>query len=401
MSLHIGSSNISDIYVGNSKISDIYVGNNLVYTSNKGPDLTVPLYFEANDPTEACTVKFEVVQTMTNTWNPEAVNPDYFPSVPSPNWAYSYDRNTWTAYTLGTDISLGGTNPDRVYFKTSTEYTDTLPWRLTYTTTGKVPLDYNTLVHATISGSVKAQGNVMSLVSLGFGSRTDVQARVFESLFADCPSLTEAPMLPATTLAEGCYYNMFYNCTSLTAAPMLPAATMEGRCYSNMFSGCTSLTEAPDLPATTLAPNCYNFMFHKCTSLTEAPVLPASTLAEYCYSTMFSGCTSLTSAPELPATTLANFCYQNMFQSCASLTSVPALPATTLANFCYQNMFTGLRGNNTASAPCVYPYRIPESGTGTAGGDDSLSSMFTNIDSTGTFTPTINTTFYISVPAAN
>ena len=60
-----------------------------------------------------------------------------------------------------------------------------------------------------------------------------------------------------------------------------------------MFNGCKSLTTAPVLPATTLANSCYYNIFAYCTSLTTAPVLPATTLARYCYSYMFNGCTSL------------------------------------------------------------------------------------------------------------
>ena len=60
-----------------------------------------------------------------------------------------------------------------------------------------------------------------------------------------------------------------------------------------MFSGCTSLTQAPALPATTLAVNCYDSMFRSCTSLTQVPVLPATTLASNCYDSMFRSCTSL------------------------------------------------------------------------------------------------------------
>ena len=60
-----------------------------------------------------------------------------------------------------------------------------------------------------------------------------------------------------------------------------------------MFQGCTSLTTAPELPATTLADSCYSSMFYVCSSLTQAPALPATTLADYCYYYMFSGCTSL------------------------------------------------------------------------------------------------------------
>jgi hypothetical protein len=60
-----------------------------------------------------------------------------------------------------------------------------------------------------------------------------------------------------------------------------------------MFSGCTSLTTAPELPATTLANRCYYSMFDNCTSLTTAPELPATELAYNCYSYMFNGCSKL------------------------------------------------------------------------------------------------------------
>lgn len=63
--------------------------------------------------------------------------------------------------------------------------------------------------------------------------------------------------------------------------------------FASMFHGCTSLTQAPELPATTLAYYCYGDMFRLCTSLTEAPVLPATTLARYCYKSMFQNCTKL------------------------------------------------------------------------------------------------------------
>ena len=57
-----------------------------------------------------------------------------------------------------------------------------------------------------------------------------------------------------------------------------------------MFDGCTSLTQAPKLPATTLADNCYAYMFSGCTSLKTAPELPATTLADSCYYYMFNDC---------------------------------------------------------------------------------------------------------------
>ena len=61
-----------------------------------------------------------------------------------------------------------------------------------------------------------------------------------------------------------CYWGMFRDCTSLTTAPELPATILADDCYSGMLRDCTSLTQAPELPATTLARNCYVYMFDNC-----------------------------------------------------------------------------------------------------------------------------------------
>ena len=180
-----------------------------------------------------------------------------------------------------------------------------------------------------------------SLTSAPKLSATTLADYCYYKMFYGCTSLTSTPELPATTLADYCYQSMFFGCTSLTSAPELPATTLEYGCYYEMFDGCTSLTSAPELPATTLIYSCYDSMFKGCTSLTSAPELPATTLAYSCYDSMFNGCTSLTSAPELPATTLAYYCYRDMFRSCTKLTSTPELPATTLADYCYNGMFYG------------------------------------------------------------
>ena len=139
---------------------------------------------------------------------------------------------------------------------------------------------------------------------------------------------------------------MFYKCTSLTNAPNLPATTLADYCYSYMFYNCTGLTNITNLPATTLAGYCYSYMFANCTGLTTltSNLLPATTLAQNCYENMFSNCTSLTNVPNLPATTLARSCYYNMFESCKSLVETPGgwyLPAQkTYVYSCY-SMFYG------------------------------------------------------------
>lgn len=190
-------------------------------------------------------------------------------------------------------------------------------------------------------------GNIMSLVDeSGFASATSVSANAFWGLFSYNSKVYNHPtkrlVLPATTLAENCYYDMFNQCMKLTIAPALPATTLAAHCYDNMFYRCMNLTVAPALPAQTLAERCYYCMFQDCRRLTVAPALPATTLARGCYIGMFNNCSSLTVAPTLSATTLANSCCLEMFKACTSLTTAPAtLPATTLANSCYKGMFYG------------------------------------------------------------
>ena len=215
--------------------------------------------------------------------------------------------NTWTDYTIGTDITLN--NGDEVSFRAKAD-------RTSEQNSG----DYFSFE---MTGKIEAWHNVMSLYRTNdFATYESVMKFAFNRLFKGCTSLTKAPVLPATTLAGDCYFSMFYNCTSLTEAPALPATTLASNCYFSMFSGCASLTEAPALPATTLASSCYKDMFGNCTSLAEAPALPATALAQSCYNGMFYNCTSLTKAPVLQATTLDTYCYFSMFNGCTSLNEV-------------------------------------------------------------------------------
>lgn len=123
-----------------------------------------------------------------------------------------------------------------------------------------------------------------------------------------------------------------------------------------------------------------------------------TTLSEYCYETLFSDCTSLTTAPELPSTILADKCYRYMFKNCTSLATLPELPAITLADSCYLGMFqwcTIIKLSETQTWEYQIPYRIPTTWTWTKA-DISLFSMFNNTWWTFTWTPDINTTYYLS-----
>ena len=192
-------------------------------------------------------------------------------------------------------------------------------------------------------------------------------------MFKGCTSLTAAPELPSTTVAQEGYYGMFSGCTAMLTPPSRLAGTMSGSsACRQMFLGCSSLQYAPELPAMDIKANGYQEMFTGCTSLSEAPDLPATTISGSSYRSMFgaakvnnvdySGCTSMETGPlSLPATTMSNNCYQGMFKGCTSLDAAPQIDATTLANNCFQEMFSGCHALRTAQDAFAFSGSIPQS----------------------------------------
>ena len=171
--------------------------------------------------------------------------------------------NTWTDYTLDTAITLN--IGDEVSFRAKENRTTEQ--------TSRNYFQFN------MTGKIEAWHNVMSLYRTNdFATYNTVLRYAFYNLFDGCTSLTKAPVLPATTLADACYEFMFYGCQSLTKAPELPATILALECYQGMFCTCRSLTKAPVLPATTLPECCYYNMFDACQSLKEVRVY-ATTIA--------------------------------------------------------------------------------------------------------------------------
>ena len=319
--MFIGDIDIEKFYVGQDPVDKIYLGQDLIYTAEEPePDYsTMPLTF-----------------TITGDGY---INWKASSSANTKTIEYSKNDGDWTSITSTTEgVQIPVVSGDTVKFRGNNDQ---------YATSTSI---YNTFSGTTCGFNLK--GNIMSMVNAtDYANVTSLPSvsYIFCRLFMLCNTLTDASnlILPATTLADDCYYAMFQNCMSLTKAPsILPATTLKNSCYLYMFGGCTSLTQAPALPATTLNTGCYQSMFSNCTGLTQAPELPATTLAYSCYSNMFQGCTSLTTAPELPATTLAGSCYQSMFYGCTSLTTAPVLPATKLAQTCYSAMFQGCTSLN-------------------------------------------------------
>ena len=150
---------------------------------------------------------------------------------------YSTDTTTWNTFDTTTNISLN--NGDKVYVR------------------GVLSADNTNRVYTQfkMSGKIAASGNCNAIWNYK-NLNAPLKAYCGRGMFHLCASLTQAPDLPATELAVGCYNSMFDHCTSLTIAPELPATVLAEHCYQYMFQSCLSLVAASELPATVLAESC-------------------------------------------------------------------------------------------------------------------------------------------------
>ena len=97
------------------------------------------------------------------------------------------------------------------------------------------------------AGMTTVNTNMMS-------AATTMAAHCCESMFRECPNLTNTPEIFATTLAEYCCNAMFYHSTKITTSAPLHATTLVDHCYYNLFNGCSLLASvtcyATDISAT-------------------------------------------------------------------------------------------------------------------------------------------------------
>ena len=224
---------------------------------------------------------------------------------------YSVNNGDWTTLEAGTGVTFGGSNGNLRLRGTNLKGTSV---------TGQ----YSTITFTDSNVPVACTGDIRTLLDWDNYTTVNTENARFNYLFNNCSVLTSAPELPATSLADNCYFCMFSGCTNLKSAPKLPATTLARSCYAYMFSGCTNLKTAPELPAKVLANQCYDSMFSGCTNLKTAPKLPAKGSQLLCYVRMFSGCTNLKSA-ELSIEFLKRGCCSSMFNDCTNLSSVTML----------------------------------------------------------------------------
>ena len=143
---------------------------------------------------------------------------------------YSVNNGKWATVEAGTGVTFGGTNGDLRLRGTNIN--------------GTAPSlnAYSTITFTDSNVKVACTGDIRTLLDWRNYSTVDTENARFCYLFSSCSVLTSAPELPATKLANDCYYYMFGYCTSLTSAPELKATTLADYCYSYMFYGCTKLS---------------------------------------------------------------------------------------------------------------------------------------------------------------
>ena len=142
------------------------------------------------------------------------------------NIEYSLDGGqTWLPYTMSTDESsaqmINLDNGETVLFRGNNQ-------NLAYYLEDEGEYQGTKFI---VEGTIAASGDVSSLLN-GIGGVLTAPAYCYAYMFNSCTSLTQAPALPATTLANACYTNMFYGCTLLSHIEAL-FTTTPGASYTN------------------------------------------------------------------------------------------------------------------------------------------------------------------------
>ena len=191
---------------------------------------------------------------------------------------YSINNGTWTSITsTNAGVTIPVSQGDKVRFRAS---------NTTYATSKST---YSGFEGGTATYNI--EGNIMSLVNgdnfVGTSALTGTYN--FCSVFKKSNAISaEHLILPTATLTQYCYRALFSFATSLTVAPALPATTLAQGCYWYMFEQ-TAITTAPDLLAKTIAAEAYGHMFEGCSSLNYIKCLATTKNANKCLESWVSG----------------------------------------------------------------------------------------------------------------
>lgn len=122
---------------------------------------------------------------------------------------YSVNGGDWKDVVEDTPVPFGGDKGDLRLRGTNEEGTATNS------------LSYSNIMFTNNDVAVACTGDIRTLLNWESYKTVNTNNARFCYLFYYCDVLTSAPELPATTLANYCYYNMFYNCKKLSTVTML------------------------------------------------------------------------------------------------------------------------------------------------------------------------------------
>jgi hypothetical protein len=245
------SSATAVLYVGISAISSATVtlystdGDQYYYYQKTGVTFANNKYYAINVKMEAS----ELARPLTFEAKADGFTVTLTSDMdPLPSLDYSIDGGAWITYTCNAatpSVNTGHTISFRAK-TTNVAFTDNDPHISTFE----------------CNKDCYIYGNIMSLLSAsGYATATSVGELAFSCLFQYNHLYshdTKELVLPATTLAAGCYSGMFYGCEALTRAPELPATTLVDFCYESMFYNCSSLNNITCLATDITASDCTN-----------------------------------------------------------------------------------------------------------------------------------------------
>lgn len=122
---------------------------------------------------------------------------------------YSVNGGDWKDVVKDTPVPFGGDKGDLRLRGTNEEGTATNS------------LSYSNIIFTNNDVAVACTGDIRTLLNWESYKTVNTNNARFCYLFYYCGVLTSAPELPATTLADYCYYKMFYNCEKLSTVTML------------------------------------------------------------------------------------------------------------------------------------------------------------------------------------
>ena len=143
---------------------------------------------------------------------------------------YSLNGGDWKNVVKDEEVTFGGENSDLRLRGTNTNGT----------ADGQTLI--STIEFTKANVNVACTGDIRTLLDWRNYNKVETGQARFCGLFFHCSVLTSAPELPATKLADFCYYSMFSYCTNLVSAPVLPATTLADFCYYLMFNNCKKLS---------------------------------------------------------------------------------------------------------------------------------------------------------------